>query len=186
MLGVSSLLISCRMSKLTYELKTEEKMQRLRPCTFWVIAASLFVSFFAIRESQAFSQDDVNRLLKYKSCIACDLSKADLSNKNLEFATVAFSNLKGARLNNSTLHGVNFFQADLTEAELIGARVEYAVFFNADLTRANITNWHTNDFTVFWNAKWIDGRGCAFVIGKCVTSGFQSPGFLINKPLRSY
>lgn len=161
-------------------------MERLKPCTCLVIAALLLALFFAAREAPAFNQDDVNHLLKYKSCISCDLSRADLSNKNLEFATMAFSNLKGAKLNNSTLHGANFFQADLTEAELIGARVEYAVFFNADLTRASIINWHTNDFTVFWNAKWIDGRGCAFVIGKCVTSGFQSPGFLRNKPLKSY
>lgn len=161
-------------------------MQRPGPCTCLAVWALLFGLLFAANEAQAFSQDDVNRLLRYKACISCDLSGADLSNKNLEFATMAFSNLKGAKLNNSTLHGANFFQADLTEAQLIGARVEYAVFFNADLTRANTTNWHTNDFTVFWNAKWIDGRGCAFVIGKCVTSGFQSPGLLRNKPLKSY
>jgi uncharacterized protein YjbI with pentapeptide repeats len=83
--------------------------------------------------AQAFNPEDLSRLIETRSCIACDLSGADLSGLDLSGAILAGSNLTGA-----TLAGTVLVQADLRRAVLNAADLSGAVFQDANLEDASL------------------------------------------------
>lgn len=157
-------------------------MKRSRLFVSLAISGLLLVLSFG--NANAFNQNDLNQFLRTFRCYGCDLSGADLSNKNLPFTTLSLSNLKGTKFNNTNLTGSTIIGSDLTGAQLIGATVDMVNFSQSDLTGANVTNWQVTRFTIFYNAKWTDGTGCGMLVGACAKSGSQSPVHLKKPDIR--
>ena len=69
-----------------------------------------------------------------------DLNNASLVGANLSFATLTGANLAGANLTNALLDVTILIGADLTGADLSNAFLFLTSFSNADLTNATLTN----------------------------------------------
>ncbi len=97
-------------------------------------------------------------------CVKCNLSKADMSGRDLSGARLTSANLegsnlsgadlrraelgntkmeganlKGADLSDANLSGANFREVDLTGANLSAANLEGADFWGAEIRRADLT-----------------------------------------------
>lgn len=104
----------------------------------------------ASQTAHAFSQQDLNKLLKTKSCTRCDLAGAPLDHKNLagvdlsgadlSFAYVRESDLSRARLTDANLAWANLSEAKLKDANLRGANLDFTTLTGADLTGATLYN----------------------------------------------
>lgn len=94
-----------------------------------------FISLSALPSAQAFSPDDLQKLLKTNQCVNCDLSGANLERLNLSGV-----NLMGANLSSATLSGSNLSNANLEGAKLQGTSLNDAYLFRANLTGANFSN----------------------------------------------
>jgi hypothetical protein len=111
-------------------------------------------------------QQNIETLIKTRSCNDCDLKKANLSNRDLSsvmllgadltqanlieanlsgasMAVVNFmgavlsgANLNGTDLNNSTMNGANLSEADLTTANLADASLKRVILNNTNFSRA--------------------------------------------------
>ena len=87
-------------------------------------ALALSTRFPAAGSAWWANSEDVARLWETRSCVKCDLSKADLSG----------APLAKADLRNSILYDAKLYKADLRDATLTGTR-----FNGCDLTGANLT-----------------------------------------------
>jgi uncharacterized protein YjbI with pentapeptide repeats len=79
--------------------------------------------------AQAANPDHVKQLLQTKSCPGCDLSEANLSDKDLQ----------GANLSGADLHSANLSRSNLTQADLSDAKMHHANLTKANLTDADLT-----------------------------------------------
>lgn len=75
------------------------------------------------RPASAENLDNIQRLIKTRSCRSCDLSKADLRNSDLRNvdltdANLSQANLSQANLTNALLQGANLQGANLSDANL--------------------------------------------------------------------
>ena len=69
----------------------------------------------------AYDEKDFLRLKETKSCVACDLTNANLSKMNLKNA-----NLSGANLSFSNLSSTNLSNADLSYSKLVKSKIYIA------------------------------------------------------------
>ena len=104
--------------------------------------AALFVA--GAVQAHAADEDQVRQLLETKSCARCDLSEADLGQKNLFQANVAGANLRdanfsGANLGNADLTGARLGGAKLAGVKLISAKLDEVGLEKTDLTEATLT-----------------------------------------------
>ena len=76
----------------------------------------------------AFDKDHLMKLEVKKSCPKCDLSGADLINKNMPGINLWGANLSGANLWNAGLRSAKLFSADFTGAYIEGADMTGAKF----------------------------------------------------------
>ena len=81
-------------------------------------------------------QQNVQRLLKTKTCPGCDLSGANLNQCKLENANLEGANLAGAQLSLADLSGANLRKANLQKANLSGADLGHTDLEGANLTGA--------------------------------------------------
>ena len=95
------------------------------------ITLLLIFSFFNNQNLHAFSQEDLEKLLKTNECIQCDLSKANFKKANLSNA-----NLQGSNLNGANLWRANLSNANLENCSLEQANLKRVNFSNANLNRA--------------------------------------------------
>jgi len=93
---------------------------------------------------------DLEKLLKTNRCMECNLSRADLSGKNLKGAHLERANLAGANLYKATLE-----KANLKETDLAGANLEKTDLEDADLYKANLSGANCKEAN-FTNAA-LDG-----------------------------
>lgn len=104
-------------------------------------------------------------------------SGCDLSDRDLQRATLVGADLSGAILHRANLYGAllthaNLSDTDLTDANLMVASLENARFTNADLTGANLHFAHVNgasfEGAILAHATWTDARTCAeSSVGTC-------------------
>lgn len=102
----------------------------------------------------AYVSEDLEKLLKTKSCRQCDLAGALLEGKDLSQATIFASNLTaatfdganltGAAIKRSDLSGTDFSDANLTNADLGQSRLTGAIMRDTDLTGADLSNARLN------------------------------------------
>lgn len=97
-------------------------------------------------------------------------SGCDLSDRDLQRATLVGADLSGAILQRANLYGAlltyaNLTETDLTDANLMVASLEGARFTNADLTGAILHFAHVNgasfEGAILAHAIWTDARTCA-------------------------
>ena len=86
----------------------------------------------------------LKKLLDTKKCPNCDLSKANLSGKNLKGANLYAADLSYTNLTNANLRGANLSGANLSEANLKGADLGNANLSGADLNNANLSGADLN------------------------------------------
>jgi hypothetical protein len=82
---------------------------------------------------------DLDRLIKTRECVKCDLSGANLRWANLTGANLNEANLYEANLTGANLTGANLGGADLIGAYLTGAYLTGANLYEANLTGADLT-----------------------------------------------
>ncbi|NOR23532.1 MAG: hypothetical protein GQ542_03935 [Desulforhopalus sp.] len=97
----------------------------------------------ALSAASVTAQENLEQLIKTRSCRGCDLagltlntmdlSGVDLEGADLSFAKFYLTNLAGANLKNTKLNGAVFGGADLGEADLRGADLEGASLDSAYL-----------------------------------------------------
>lgn len=102
----------------------------------------------------AYDSEDLEKLLKTKSCRQCDLAGALLEGKDLSQTTILASNLTaatfdganlaGAAIKRSDLTGVDFSEANLTNADLGKSRLTGAIMRGTDLTGADLSSARLN------------------------------------------
>jgi uncharacterized protein YjbI with pentapeptide repeats len=106
-------------------------------CAYLCLAASIVAcgkeGVAAQKKQRPTVEDNVQRLLKTKSCPSCDLAGADLRQAKLNDANLEGANLAGALLSYADLSGANLKTADLRGAHLGGADLGYADFEGANL-----------------------------------------------------
>lgn len=106
-------------------------------CAYLCFAASIVAcgkeGVAAQKKQRPTMEDNVQRLLKTKSCPSCDLAGADLRQAKLNDANLEGANLAGALLSHADLSGANLKTADLRGAHLGGADLGYADFEGASL-----------------------------------------------------
>ncbi|WP_044555936.1 pentapeptide repeat-containing protein [Shewanella piezotolerans] len=133
------------------------------------------------------TDDNVTTLISTNACKNCDLSDADLDNATLTFADLSGADLTDAILTNvdlfeSTLTGTNFSGADMSKGDFRGSEMTYAdlsdanltgaYFSSAQLSPADLHNATVTD-TDFDNANlvgatWTDGGICDITsVGFC-------------------
>ncbi|GET36726.1 pentapeptide repeat-containing protein [Microseira wollei] len=104
---------------------------------------------------QTASSEQINHLLKTKTCIRCDLRSVNLASANLFDANLEGANLQGANLSRANLEnaylvgaildGANLTNAKLNQAKLIrtsmlNVNLERSQLQSANLQRANLAN----------------------------------------------
>ncbi len=114
-----------------------------------VFAISVTSSGVALAGPSVTAKENLEILLKNRSCRGCDLSglnlnRMDLSGADLEGADLSLSklylaNLSGANLRNAKLNGAMFGGADLGECDLRGADLRGAAIDGAYLGGAQLT-----------------------------------------------
>jgi inosose dehydratase len=109
----------------------------------WFVAAVGLL--LGAQNAFAYDENDLETLLSTNQCNQCDLSNADLSNKDLYGSSLMEANLTGADLSGALLREANLTggiltNATLTDAKLNGATLTRANMTNAILTNANLTN----------------------------------------------
>lgn len=104
-----------------------------------------FIIFISIHlTALAFDEGDITQLKTTKSCIGCDLTKADLRWANVYAAELGgAANLVDANMDRSDFSGANLFGANLEGAKLrhanfTGANLSWASLIAADLTGAEL------------------------------------------------
>ncbi len=80
----------------------------------------------------------VERLLRSNQCPQCDLSGADLSNRNLFGANLTEADLSGANLAGSNLGAANLTKANLSGANLSQTYLQQAVLGDTNLSQAQL------------------------------------------------
>ena len=83
-----------------------------------------------------------------------NLSSANLSNADLEKATLTSANLESANLSEARLSGANLESANLKNANLEDVSISGANFDNADLRNANLAIDYIRSSTSFKRAKY--------------------------------
>ena len=101
---------------------------------------------FALSAASVTPNDNLEQLIKTRSCRGCnlsglslnrlDLSGVDLEGADLSFAKLHLTNLSGANLKNTNLNGAAFGGADLGQADLRGADLQGTSLDNAYLGEA--------------------------------------------------
>jgi uncharacterized protein YjbI with pentapeptide repeats len=89
----------------------------------------------------------IDKLLKSKICIRCNLklanlASADLKGANLEGVDLEGANLEGANLENAYLVGANLSHANLKNTKLSGAKLTRATLKEANLDAADLRAIH--------------------------------------------
>lgn len=107
-----------------------------------VVALSLSPAWGVTTPQPNSVQDNIQRLLKSKSCPSCDLSGADLSQSRLAKADLRGANLIGANLNFADLTEANLQKANLNQADLSGADLSFADLEGANLRGTNLKGAH--------------------------------------------
>lgn len=90
----------------------------------------------------AYIQSDLDKLLKTKVCVGCDLSDADLSGKDLRKAKLLGANLTKANLSGADLSGAIFYAEEYTgkpRTNLSGANLSNTKLVDADLTGCDLS-----------------------------------------------
>lgn len=96
--------------------------------------------------AQAWEPEAMDRLKDTQSCVACDLSGADLRWANVYEAELGGApNLVNAVMDEADLSGANLYGANLEgamlrNANLAGATLSWASLLGADLTGADISD----------------------------------------------
>jgi uncharacterized protein YjbI with pentapeptide repeats len=140
--------------------------------------------------SRAEDRPDLDRLLKTKECMRCnldgvvlrgaDLNGANLKESRLNGADLSGANLSGADLTWTEMNDIKLTRADLSnadlamsimrraamdEANLNGASLRGADLTSADLRKANLRNIKRLGMWIrkadLTGATWVDGRVCA-------------------------
>ncbi|MBV8885718.1 MAG: pentapeptide repeat-containing protein [Chroococcidiopsidaceae cyanobacterium CP_BM_RX_35] len=150
-----------------------------------VVASLLLITFAASAENSS-NTLDLQKLLKDKKCIGCDLSNVNVTNTNLSGADLAGANLTGANLSGANLTGadltdiilnkskrfesnkrqVNFTNANLTGANLTGANLTGVNLTGANLTAANLTGANLAG-AIFNKSKYIKNNYPDTLIHNC-------------------
>ena len=92
-----------------------------------------------------FKWESVSRLKRESSVFRCDLSNADMRERDLSGAVLNFSflykaDVSDANLSNIKAGGSNFTEADCTNTNFTRAKLPDAIFNNADCTNADFTD----------------------------------------------
>jgi esterase/lipase superfamily enzyme/uncharacterized protein YjbI with pentapeptide repeats len=153
--------------------------QRLVSSTRWSMQAALFLNIACSGVAFAYDPQALEGLRSTRSCLDCDLSKADLSGvvhgavdlrgANLQGAVLARADIPGARLANADLNGADLSDAVLEGASLIGASLEGANLEEATLREANLTRANLRGANLKWadlyqsSLKSVDLRGATLI-----------------------
>jgi uncharacterized protein YjbI with pentapeptide repeats len=110
---------------------------------------ALFLTLAISQSLLAYSEEDVQRLLRTNSCEQCDLREANLKNADLKYANLSGADFTGADLTaadlgHANIDGSNFSGADLNYGQLDNVNLKNATFrranlSNVDLTRADLS-----------------------------------------------
>ncbi|MDB3945566.1 pentapeptide repeat-containing protein [Gammaproteobacteria bacterium] len=103
---------------------------------FLSIYFCLFMFLASSQSVVAYLDDDLQRLLKTKSCPGCNLSQADLVGLNLRGANLRGANLRGADLRGANLREAQLDRANIDESDLFGADLSYSNLAEVSLSRA--------------------------------------------------
>nr|WP_321467288.1 pentapeptide repeat-containing protein [uncultured Desulfobulbus sp.] len=87
-------------------------------------------------------EQNIQRLLRTKSCPGCDLTDAELSGSRLAKANLNGANLTNANLKRADLSGANLQQAILFETNLSGADLSFANLEGAEFRATNLKGVH--------------------------------------------
>ena len=100
--------------------------------------------FFSSGDAIAYKESDLQKLLKTKKCVKCDLSKADLSFANLSEANLNYADLRRANLKYAVLP-----RANLASANLYGTNLQKAVLALANLSEADLRDADLRDANLY-------------------------------------
>jgi hypothetical protein len=109
-----------------------------------LLGGSLMIvtGWFGINPALAYDPEQLEQLLRTRSCPGCDLSYANLAGRNLEGADLSGANLNAANLRRVRLEGANLTGANLNLAQtnLSGATLVLTRLESASLVNANLQN----------------------------------------------
>ena len=98
----------------------------------------------------AAEEEAIERLIRDRACVGCDLHEADfrrldltnvdLRGADLEGANFYYANLDGAQLEGANLIDVNLSYASVRGVDLDGADLRYAIFDHTDLTNSSMVD----------------------------------------------